>query len=453
MTSLNRRLLASVFLLLLVFFGITIAALELLFRDLSERSLHEYLDAQLIALVAACEPDDHGNVVPAGPPAETRLSQPGSGLYAEIRNSRNEALWRSPSVIGTELDFGDAVAPGERRYERRPIADRSVVMALSSGLDWEIAPGVSRAFLFSVATDLAPYEAQLQRFRRQLLGWFLGLVVLLLVALAALLRWVLGPVRRIEREIREVEAGERSALGQSVPQELAGIVANLNALLGSEHRRLERYRNTLGNLAHSLKTPLAVMRSTLSGNAEPASRHRILDEQIDRMNDIVRHQLKRAAASGGSVLSQTAVRVEPLLTELRAALNKVYANKDLLFEFSDLPDAQFAGDRGDLFELLGNLLDNACKWCRTRVRVSLERRADRLGRPTLLIVVEDDGSGIAPSDRERILERGARADEQVAGQGLGLAMVREIVELYAGRLEIGDSRLGGARIEVEIPGR
>lgn len=453
MTSLNRRLLASVFLLLLVFFGITIAALELLFRDLSERSLHEYLDVQLIALVAASEPDDHGNVVPAGPPAEARLSQPGSGLYAEIRNSRNETLWRSPSVVGTELDFGDAVAPGERRYERRRIADRSVVMALSSGLDWEIAPGISRDFVFSVATDLAPYEEQLQQFRRQLLGWFLGLAVLLLIALGVLLRWVLRPVRRIEHEIREVEAGERSALGESVPQELSGIVANLNALLGSEHRRLERYRNTLGNLAHSLKTPLAVMRTTLSGNAEPARRSRILEEQIDRMNDIVQHQLKRAAASGGSVIALAGVRVEPLLTELRAALNKVYANKDLLFEFSDHPDAQFAGDRGDLFELLGNLLDNACKWCRARVRVSLARSVDHLGRPRLLIVVEDDGAGIAPADRERILERGARADEQVAGQGLGLAMVREIVELYEGRLAIGDSPLGGARIEVEIPGR
>src|SRR6185312_9217105 len=166
------------------------------------------------------------------------------------------------------LDFGaGGEAPGEKRYERRPLADRSEVMALSSGLAWDIAPGTTRDFVFSVATDLGPYQAQLQRFRGQLLGWFFGLVVLLIIALGILLRWVLKPVRRIEREIREIEAGERNALGLSVPQELAGIASNLNELLASEHRRLERYRNTLGNLAHSLKTPLAVMRSTLSAGA------------------------------------------------------------------------------------------------------------------------------------------------------------------------------------------
>jgi two-component system sensor histidine kinase PhoQ len=355
-------------------------------------------------------------------------------------------------VVGTELDFGaGGEAPGEKRYERRPLADRSEVMALSSGLAWDIAPGTTRDFVFSVATDLGPYQDQLARFRGQLLGWFFGLVVLLIIALGALLRWVLEPVRRIEREIREIEGGERNALGMSVPRELAGIASNLNELLASEHRRLERYRNTLGNLAHSLKTPLAVMRSTLSSDADPATQDRVLHEQIDRMNDIVQHQLKRAAASGGSVVGQPAVAIEPLLSELRTALIKVYGHKDLLIEYSATPDSLFSGDKGDLLELLGNLLDNACKWCRTRVRVSASRIPRDLGRPRLLLVVEDDGSGIAPADRQRILERGARADEEMAGQGLGLAMVREIVELYEGRLGIGDSPLGGARIEVELP--
>ena len=453
MTSLNRRLLTSVFLLLMVFFGITIAALDLLFRDLSDRSVRELLDAQVIALVAGSEPDDHGNVVPAGSPAETRLSQPGSGLYAEIRTRDGTTLWRSPSAVGTQIDFGSGVAPGARRYERRVLADGSVVLALSAGLDWEIAPGTRRDFVFSVATSLAAYQEQLQRFRGQLLSWFLALMLLLLLALAMSLRRVLAPVRRIEREIREVESGARAALGTEVPQELGGIVTNLNALLTSEQRRLERYRNTLGNLAHSLKTPLAVMRSALSAGGEGAARQGVLDEQIDRMNQIVQHQLKRAAASGGSVVWQASVDVEPMLTELRAALSKVYSRKDLLIELAAAPGVQFAGDRGDLFELLGNLLDNACKWCRARVRVSAGRTLDGQGRARLLIAVEDDGAGIATADRQWILERGARTDEQVPGQGLGLAMVREIVELYDGRLAISDSALGGARVEVELPSR
>lgn len=452
MTSLNRRLLTSVFVLLILFFGLTIAALDLLFRDLSERSLRESLDAQLVALVGASEPDEHGNVLPAGQLAEARLKQPGSGLYAEIRTRQGIELWRSPSVIGTDINFGSGVAPGARRYERRQLADGSEVMALSSGLDWEIAPGESRDFVFSVATDLEPYDSQLQRYRGQLLGWFLGLAILLLIALAVLLRWVLTPVRRIEAEIREIEAGSRDSLSLELPRELSPLAANLNALLASERRRAERYRNTLGNLAHSLKTPLAVMRSGAT-TGDPHARQRLVDEQIDRMDRIVQHQLKRAAATGASVIGRSAVPVQPLLTELRAALLKVYAGKDLLLELEVASGAQFSGDRGDLFELLGNLLDNACKWCRSRVAVSVRRVVDREGRASLRIGIEDDGAGIAAHDRQRILERGARADEEVPGQGLGLAMVLEIVALYEGQLDIGDSPLGGARIAVTLPGR
>jgi two-component system sensor histidine kinase PhoQ len=284
-------------------------------------------------------------------------------------------------------------------------------------------------------------------------GWFLGLLLLLLGSLALLLRWALRPVRQVEREISEVESGARSTLSTDQPRELRGIAANMNALLVSERRRVERYRNTLGNLAHSLKTPLAVIRSTLAAETEAMRRSALINQQIDRMDAIVQHQLTRAAASGGAVVGQAAVELGPLLAELRTAMTKVYGHKDLLIEVASTGDARFAGDRGDLFELLGNLLDNACKWCRGRVRVSTSRAFDASGRSRLRVTVEDDGAGVAPDDRQRILERGARADEQVDGQGLGLAMVRDIVELYDGSLEIGDSALGGARIEVALPAR
>ncbi len=235
-----------------------------------------------------------------------------------------------------------------------------------------------------------------------------------------------------------MEAGSRTSLSGSQPRELTGLATNMNALLKSERQRVERYRNTLGNLAHSLKTPLAVMRSTLAAEPTTGRRHEIVDQQIDRMNAIVQHQLKRAAASGGAVVGQSAVEVAPMLVELRAALSKVYPQRDLLIEIGAPEGIAFAGDRGDLFELLGNLLDNACKWCRSRVRVTAARLSAADVRTRLRISVEDDGAGIASADRERILERGARADEQVEGQGLGLAMVREIVDLYDGTLEIGD---------------
>jgi len=453
MSSLSGRLLASVSLLLILFFGVTIAALDAVFRDLSQRSIGELLDAQLVALLAACEPDDHGNVQPAGALAETRLRQPGSGLYAQIRTRDGKFVWRSPSLLGSKVDFGGPVPAGERRLEQRSLDDNMRVMALTSSINWEIAPAVNREFIFNVATSLAPYEAQLARFRSQMLGWFLGLFVLLLGSLALLLRWALRPLRQIEMEIGEVEAGSRASLSASQPRELTGLAANMNALLKSERQRVERYRNTLGNLAHSLKTPLAVIRSALGGEPAIDRRHEIVNQQIDRMNAIVQHQLKRAAASGGAVMGQSAVEVAPMLVELRAALSKVYPDRDLLIEISAADGLAFAGDRGDLFELLGNLLDNACKWCRSRVRVVAARLPAADARTRLRITVEDDGAGIEIADRERILERGARADEQVQGQGLGLAMVREIVDLYDGTLEIGDSPLGGALVTVCLPGR
>ncbi len=453
MSSLSGRLLASVSLLLCLFFGLTIAALDLVFRDLSERSIGELLDAQLVALLAACEMDDHGNVQPAGPLAEARLRQPGSGLYAVIRSERGELIWRSPSLLGQELTLDAPVAPGARQLARHAFGDDSEVMALTAGIEWELDTGKSRPFIFTIATSLSPYEAQLQRFRQQMLGWFLGLLLLLLASLALLLRWALKPVRRIESEISEVEAGGRTALSDRQPRELQGLSSNMNALLASERRRVERYRDTLGNLAHSLKTPLAVIRSALSEETDPERRQQLINQQIDRMDAIVQHQLKRAAASGGAVVGQAAVDVKPLLLELRTTLSKVYGQKDLLIEVASRGDARFAGDRGDLFELLGNLLDNACKWCRGHVRVVAARQLDATGRPRLRVTVEDDGAGIAIEDRKRIFGRGARADEQVDGQGLGLAMVHEIVELYGGSLEIADSDLGGARIEVVLPGR
>jgi two-component system sensor histidine kinase PhoQ len=270
-------------------------------------------------------------------------------------------------------------------------------------------------------------------------------MLLLLVTLAALLHWVLGPVRRMEREIHEVEEGQRERLGGGYPRELAGVAGNLNALLIGERKRVARYRDTLGNLAHSLKTPLAVMR------AEGASAS--VSTEIDRMSGIIEHQLKRAAASGGALLGQAPVEVGQVAAELRATLLRVFSRKDLAIELAAAPAAQFIGDRGDLTELLGNLLENACKWCRTRVRFSASTDESAQPRERLCLVVEDDGPGISAEDRARVLQRGVRADEKVPGHGLGLAMVHDTVDLYGGKLAIDASPLGGARFTVRLPGR
>src|SRR5690348_9278184 len=419
------------------------------FRTLSDRQQQALLDSQIVTLIAAAEPDPAGGYDAPLNGLDARLATPDSGLYAEIRS--NSHIWRSPSMAGvTAIDFGPPLPQGDREFSYALVGHTRVAIE-SRGISFADDPKQEgHALTFSVAVSLTPYEQQLWIFRSRLLGWFTGLMLLLLVSLAALLRRVLAPLRRLEREIHEVEEGRSDKLGSGYPRELSGVARHLNALLVGERKRVARYRDTLGNLAHGLKTPLAVMRSALSG--EPRADRATIGTEIDRMAGIIEHQLKRAA-SGGALLGQAPVAVAPVAADLRAALLKVYSRKDLSIELSIAPDAHFVGDRGDFVELLGNLLDNACKWCRERVRVSVaidERGAARGG---LTLIVEDDGPGISEENRGRIMERGVRTDETVPGHGLGLAMVHDTVDLYGGTLAVDASPIGGARFSLRLPGR
>jgi two-component system, OmpR family, sensor histidine kinase PhoQ len=449
--SLSRRLLLSVFVVLLVFFGLTVFLLDRVFQHAAERSLRELIDAQMVALIAAADPDGPESVTPTAV-LETRFDTPGSGLYAEIRSASGESIWRSQSTIGTAVQFGPPLEGGERRFFYTEIAGTPIRLAVASrGIVWDDLHGQPARFTFSVATSLEVYEAQLASFRQQMVGWFVGLAMLLVATLALLLRWLLKPVRRLEREIKEVEAGTREHLGEAWPRELAAVTSNLNALLDGERTRIRRYRDTLGNLAHSLKTPLAVMRQSL-GTGESAGKT-VLNAEIDRMSGIIEHQMKRAAASGGVLLGQAPVEVAAVVAELRGALLKVYGNKDMSLEVAIAPDTQFIGDRADLTELLGNLLDNACKWCRSRVRIECAIEEKAGSRVALRLTIDDDGPGIAENDRAKVLQRGGRADEATPGHGLGLAMVHDTVSLYGGTMSIDSSNLGGARFELRLPGR
>ena len=441
----------SVFVVLVIFFGVTVFLLDMLFRRAAERSLREVLDAQMVALVAAADPDGPESVTPTAL-LDTRFETPGSGLYAEIRSGSGESIWRSQSTIGTTVQFGPAVDGGARTFFYTEIAGTAIRLAVASrGIVWDDLHGKPARFTFSVASNLKAYDEQVESFRQQLIGWFTGLALALVATLALLLRWLSEPVRRLEREIREVESGAREKLGDEWPIELAPVTGNLNALLEGERTRIRRYRDTLGNLAHSLKTPLAVMRQAL-GTADDASKA-ALNTEIDRMSGIIEHQMKRAAASGGVLLGQAPVDIGPVVADLRAALLKVYAAKDMSLETGIAPGAQFIGDRADLTELLGNLLDNACKWCRSRVRIEAAIEEGGDSRTALRLTLDDDGPGIAESDRAKVLQRGGRADEATPGHGLGLAMVHDTVALYGGTMNISRSSLGGARFELSLPGR
>ena len=261
-----------------------------------------------------------------------------------------------------------------------------------------------------------------------------------------ILHWGLRPLREVAADLKVIERGERDDLGGRYPRELAPLTDGLNTLLRHERAQLLRQRNALADLAHSIKTPLAVLRNA-AADAPPTQRQQ-LTAAIDSIDASLAYQARRAAASGRTTLT-TPVAVGPTATRIMASLDKVYAEKGVSAELDDPRRNVFAGDEGDLYELLGCLLDNAYKWCEHRVVLSVASSATQ----GLILTVDDDGPGVPPPAREAVLERGSRADRRVAGQGIGLAVVRDIATAYGGRLEIDDApRLGGARISVYLPG-
>jgi|SRR5580700_2511056 two-component system sensor histidine kinase PhoQ len=460
--SVSRRLLIAVAVPLLLFFVLTAWVIDYVFRQQIEAALRERLDEQVVALVTAVDLDGEGNLYINQLDPEHRLDVPGSGQYAAVRDENGRLIWSSPSLGGTGLTLGDMLSfaavsnlPDKTVFRYLPVKDGSTVAELSRGLRFDYGGGLSKKLLFTAADTTAPQRRLLQKFRQRMAEWFGGLALALLATMAWMMRRALAPVRRLEQEIAAVELGAAQSLGGAYPRELAGVTQGLNALLESERNRIARYRDTLGNLAHSLKTPLAVIRASLDTLQSDAPRTQAtIESEVERMAQIVAHQLKRAAAGGGATLGQAPTPVLPLVTDLRAAMLKVHARKDLRIDVDVPPEPGFLGDSGDILELLGNLMDNACKWCRSRVLVSATLDPQRDLRRRLSVVVEDDGPGIAPENRARVIERGVRADEHVPGHGLGLAMVRETAGLYGGRFFIDESvALGGARVELQLPGR
>ena len=272
------------------------------------------------------------------------------------------------------------------------------------------------------------------------------LLVIPLLWIAA--HWSLRPIAALSREIRELEDHHRENLNPETTRELTSLVRNLNRLLSSERERYDKYRNTLTDLTHSLKTPLAVLQSSLRSlrsekmtvsEAEP-----VMLEQISRISQQIGYYLHRASMrTDNTLLSRELHPVAPLLDSLTSALNKVYQRKGVNITLDISPEITFVGEKNDFMEVMGNLLDNACKYCLEFVEVSA-----RLTDDYLHIIVEDDGPGIPQSKRNIVFDRGQRADTLRPGQGVGLSVAREIVEQYDGQIITRDSLLGGAKMEV-----
>jgi two-component system, OmpR family, sensor histidine kinase PhoQ len=443
--SLRSRVSLWVSVALTALFAITVAVLDATFRQSTDMARQELLEVQMLGLIGLAEPNPGGELTLPGELIDPQFEVADSGLYAVLWDEDGIALWQSLSMLSREFPVKSLPATGEQRYVRLSPEGFPPLEALLVGIEWPFDDGRFEPYSLGVAVSLEPYNARQSAFRRNLIVWFAGITGVMLLVLTGLLRWVLRPLQTLERQVREVEGGGRVRLTGDYPTELMPLANNLNALIETERRRLVRYRNTLDDLAHSLKTPLAAMRSLLSEPAGSNDRSAAMQREIERMDQRVSYQLRRARASGATGLGVEPVPVAPIVTDLKQTLDKVYRDKGVVCEIRVADRAVFQGDPGDLTELLGNLLDNAYKYCRRRVAVRAAMQRDRL-----IVTLGDDGPGIEADEAERLLERGVRADESVPGQGIGLAVVRETVALYGGTLEVGRSPLGGAEIRVVL---
>lgn len=302
--------------------------------------------------------------------------------------------------------------------------------------------------LLLLSIESLSLEKQFGEYRRQILSLLSILSLLLIGGFYFIVRRGLKPLDMMVSDLEEIASGKSDQLKNDYGTEFKAMSQSLNNLLNSERVQRERYRNTLADLAHSLKTPLAVMQGAASEDLEYQAYQGIANEQIRRMDQIIQYQLTRAVKSIGDGAKTNAVPVIPIIERILSALGKVYREKEVRVILNLEPDIRLNANERDLMEMLGNMMENAFKYCRSEVAISLHSDQDNI-----YISLEDDGAGVSENMRNTILERGERADTSSApGQGIGLSVSVDILSSYNCRLEVEDSfSLGGAKFSITFP--
>ena len=417
--------------------------LTLVFEQHVERRLESELVNHLNQLTAALEVEPGGAPEVAGALSDPRFLRPYGGLYWQIDDAAGDRL-RSRSLWDFALQLPpDPPAAGELRQARLAGPAHSELLAVERGL--QIG---GRTLRLTIAIDRREIAENVRAF-----GWdtalSLGILALvLLVAAAAQVMVGLRPLKGLRAELARVHAGAAQRLEARFPSEVQPLVDDLNTLLEQQMAAVERARTQAGNLAHGLKTPLTVLAAEQRQLAErgEAAAAEVLGQQIDAMGRQIDYQLARARAASSGRRPGLVTPVRPLIERLARVIQRVGTGRAVELSVEVAPGHSFAGEAQDLEEMVGNLLDNACKWARQRVRVD-----SRSGAGRLVLLIEDDGPGLPPERREEVFERGRRLDRSVPGSGLGLAIVRDLAEIYGGEVALEDAAGGGLRVRLELP--
>jgi two-component system sensor histidine kinase PhoQ len=444
--SIKSRLTLVSMVVLVVFMVLTAIALE---RAVVKRALQaEENGLQLLvySLLAAVDQDREGlSITVSG----ERLFEPSlvirnSGLYALLYDQQKREIWRSESIT---IGFPAIAATELGEWEFQIIEHLATpYFRLDFALQWPDINSELQRYEVVVWRNAVGYFEQLGRFRQTLWAWLIVTTFLLLVVMYLVTRWSLRPLQKIGLEVKAIEDQRQLGFEQDYPAEIAPLTENLNILLKREQFQRQRYRNAMDDLAHSLKTPLAVLTGLGDrGDIDP-SQIETLREQTDRMNQIVSYQLQKTSGVADIRISKP-VDLVKIVDKLVSALEKVYQEKAIMVERRLPVQMLLRMDEGDCLEVVGNLLDNAFKYGNKRIVIESLEREDK----SMTLVIEDDGEGLASAEIEQILNRGTRLDQASEGQGIGLAVVADIVESYNIELDFSTAESGGLRVSLEFP--
>ena len=442
--SLSNRLLIAVSFVLSAFLGLSAFSLNNAFQASTDSAHHKRLKNYVYTLLASAEFSEQGLVTMPQDLAEPDLSIPNSGLYAQITTGQ-EIIWQSKSSLGLFIALPNHPGPSNEHLSVVELHNKVKLLNLAYGFVWENEQGKHFNYTINVAEDLNAITLQKAKFQRNLWYWLGGSGLMLLIAQAFILRWGLRPLHDVAADLNAIERGDRTRLLKNYPKELSQLTQNINTLLDHEESRRKRYKNSLADLAHSLKTPLAVFRGELENSSNINEVKDIGHEQLDRISALVDYQLQRAGTEGHSSL-QAPVSLGGIINKILISLDKVYQSKSIHRQCEIERDVFIHADEGDMYELLGNLLENAYKYGNKRVNILVVSKRDYVD-----IHIEDDGTGIPEHAHKDIIKRGKRIDTQVEGQGLGLAIVSDIVTAYQGEIRLERSHLGGASFIVTLP--
>lgn len=408
-----------------------------LYSQALTRNIDTIAEQQADALIARILAEDEASLKTL-PSIDIRYTQPNSGWYWQILDQDQQTVGVSSSAFGViipslSLPFDANNARRGNRFDD----DQNWLRIFER----KIFVSEEQSYTITVTADWDEIAADVATFRQQSIIVLLAIGGLLAALCAFIARISLGPLLRLSAEVEAIRSGRSERINEAFPSEIEPVKTEINALLDANDQILTRAKNHVGDLAHGLKTPIAVIRNEVGESSK------LVTQQLERMQAIVSRYLDRAQLAARTAIRGRATPIEPAISKITNVLQKLNKDKVLYVELSLKSAMHFHGDAEDFDEIVGNVLDNALKWANTEVKLLVTAEDTN----SFVLIVEDDGPGIPEDKLQSILKRGIRLDEQKPGSGLGLGIVKELVQVYGGTIELSRAKINGLRVQIRLP--